>query len=118
MRISDWSSDVCSSDLRVHHVALRLAHLQHAPDGDRFVGRGVHGSAVGDLFDLFGEQPPAGGVLVGFVADHALGEQPVQRSGDAAVPDLPPRTDNAPRVKQNQDSLVEAYRWCYVTRTI
>src|SRR3546814_1522754 len=31
MRISDWSSDVCSSDLRIHHIAqfgLRIRHRQ------------------------------------------------------------------------------------------
>src|SRR3546814_1782945 len=33
MRISDWSSDVCSSDLR----ALRSIEQAHAPQQDRFL---------------------------------------------------------------------------------
>src|SRR3546814_2675128 len=29
MRISDWSSDVCSSDLRPRHMAYHLAAVRH-----------------------------------------------------------------------------------------
>src|SRR3546814_15630803 len=32
MRISDWSSDVCSSDLRAHHAAGRHARPRRFPD--------------------------------------------------------------------------------------
>src|SRR3546814_8446553 len=66
MRISDWSSDVCSSDLRVHgrHQAEAVgrgdppeagdAHLALAHDGDEDVER-LLGDAV-DLLDV--EQRP------------------------------------------------------------
>src|SRR3546814_10257743 len=38
MRISDWSSDVCSSDLRLIHERGRLAELKSARGGiDRLV---------------------------------------------------------------------------------
>src|SRR3546814_13367400 len=33
MRISDWSSDVCSSDLIANHVALRVAGQVRRQDG-------------------------------------------------------------------------------------
>src|SRR3546814_3598566 len=32
MRISDWSSDVCSSDLHVHPTAMRAAFRAKGPD--------------------------------------------------------------------------------------
>src|SRR3546814_5783098 len=56
MRISDWSSDVCSSDLRRHRDALRYrGHrsrrvdrvLGRVPDGDRQGARLVRGRRVG-----------------------------------------------------------------------
>src|SRR3546814_9718801 len=42
MRISDWSSDVCSSDLGPRDIAEddRIAFVAGAPDG---VGIGIHG---------------------------------------------------------------------------
>src|SRR3546814_14437756 len=63
MRISDWSSDVCSSDLEVHAVELQLAHQEvqagfleladeRCPGGGQLAGRdavvvGRAGAAVG-----------------------------------------------------------------------
>src|SRR3546814_2574699 len=40
MRISDWSSDVCSSDLDVTHLAL----VQTRDAGDRRFVKGLHGA--------------------------------------------------------------------------
>src|SRR3546814_1971782 len=37
MRISDWSSDVCSSDLRIDDIALRLRHLRAIGRADEAV---------------------------------------------------------------------------------
>src|SRR3546814_18263945 len=56
MRISDWSSDVCSSDLRLDEVI----HAQAAPQGD-FSGRRV-GDAVfaGDQGDAEGDAAGGG----------------------------------------------------------
>src|SRR3546814_15123807 len=39
MRISDWSSDVCSSDLPGHPEALRLAGIAHAAGGHHDLAR-------------------------------------------------------------------------------
>src|SRR3546814_3076711 len=45
MRISDWSSDVCSSDLecrletgRTHQIRVHMAHLKHPILGDPLYG--------------------------------------------------------------------------------
>src|SRR3546814_8185013 len=46
MRISDWSSDVCSSDLYIEGSDERAAHL------DLVVGEGRLQSATGDVADL------------------------------------------------------------------
>src|SRR3546814_14087001 len=53
MRISDWSSDVCSSDLTVHHddlvrklheretdIAIAVEVPRNAPVGSRWLGEG------------------------------------------------------------------------------
>src|SRR3546814_1116861 len=50
MRISDWSSDVCSSDLALHRRGH--AHSVEAYDDGRLVG-GIYGFAIGRMF--FGE---------------------------------------------------------------
>src|SRR3546814_13659767 len=84
MRISDWSSDVCSSDLR-----LRLAQLQHADRagarqrGARFVARNdPHRGAFGAR-----RQPP-GACVRGWAARdgraavlHQLGVAAVRAAG-------------------------------------
>src|SRR3546814_2539907 len=43
MRISDWSSDVCSSDLPDERRLLALAHLTVAEVGAALAGRGAVG---------------------------------------------------------------------------
>src|SRR3546814_3591164 len=38
MRISDWSSDVCSSDLPAEHVAIRVGkHICHWREGETLI---------------------------------------------------------------------------------
>src|SRR3546814_13541501 len=61
MRISDWSSDVCSSDLDAQHGALRAAFADADQRGAPHLGL-----AVEHRFDLFVAQGAGGG-------DHALG---------------------------------------------
>src|SRR3546814_19387042 len=39
MRISDWSSDVCSSDLHLYHVAVASRHLRGIRHPDAPLGR-------------------------------------------------------------------------------
>ncbi len=58
------------------HVLLRLRHLFAAADGDS-----VRHRAVRPAGHLFGEQPVAGPVPIGLVADHALREQAGERLG-------------------------------------
>src|SRR3546814_20136834 len=49
MRISDWSSDVCSSDLRQHDVlAARAEDLAHLRLGAAHVAIGIGGVEQGD----------------------------------------------------------------------
>src|SRR3546814_20188391 len=48
MRISDWSSDVCSSDLLDHNVDIGMANHLHAVGGDQNIV--AHQSAR--LFDI------------------------------------------------------------------
>src|SRR3546814_11573742 len=59
MRISDWSSDVCSSDLhsgtKSHGDELRARQsLGHARSGERC--RGTHGSKVGPFTQALGRE--------------------------------------------------------------
>src|SRR3546814_8339093 len=87
MRISDWSSDVCSSDLAVDPVVIDPALQRAAIDGVVHVrqhdGGGVHPVAV-DL-QIVADQLPRG---IGEVALHPqIVEQPARRrveAGDAA----------------------------------
>src|SRR3546814_3056075 len=57
MRISDWSSDVCSSDLHVHKLARASIYASSVAHWERFFaaerGAGRIGSAV-SVEDLFG----------------------------------------------------------------
>src|SRR3546814_13315563 len=50
MRIGDWSSDVCSSDLAVHQRALERAHHRGADRDDAT----TCGARASHLFDQFG----------------------------------------------------------------
>src|SRR3546814_7560846 len=97
MRISDWSSDVCSSDLRVA-VAIE-ADEACAGDGmlalmeavercqDRLQGRSLHIQRLGD-----GNIPAFGmGMMLGPAS--ALGLQPPVELGQAGEPE--PRLEEA-----------------------
>src|SRR3546814_15644580 len=56
MRISDWSSDVCSSDLDHHDV-----RIEHLLDAHAFLGAEEHGRAVGGRLEgdaLLGDLAP------------------------------------------------------------
>src|SRR3546814_14582210 len=89
MRISDWSSDVCSSDLQVGLFGDGTDHLQHAVDLLRLRGQ-VLNHAVG-AFDVFGK----GADLAAHAADRAaalagllagtLGRSEERRVGKACV---------------------------------
>src|SRR3546814_4152709 len=59
MRISDWSSDVCSSDLRTLHLAGE--HLRAGGDGR--VGRGVGDAIQRDALLAVGRDVVARGVV-------------------------------------------------------
>src|SRR3546814_16827401 len=55
LRISDWSSDVCSSDLLAQHVALALQGAgvdAGAVDGLRLRGGHVHGELAAERLEL------------------------------------------------------------------
>src|SRR3546814_18937872 len=77
MRISDWSSDVCSSDLTDHIVVgeigaellLVLGIAQTKGEIDR----------VGDMKDVVGEQRPVAIVLIIAVVDAAQIVEPVEQ---------------------------------------
>src|SRR3546814_2637842 len=79
MRISDWSSDVCSSDL------LAVAH-----------------------FDIIGRKPLAFGGFVRLVRHHALGEQPGERLGHVQHADMAKRARPEAGVEQVQDRMFDA----------
>src|SRR3546814_9187736 len=66
MRISDWSSDVCSSDLRIRDKTMLLPYLQKATEGRDFAAvhpvsalkrKGLE-ALVAALLALVPEQPP------------------------------------------------------------
>src|SRR3546814_2768008 len=66
MRISDWSSDVCSSDLRLHRHAQRLLHVleERAEGGLQRRGRFGRDDAEVELLGhlgLGGGRPQGGG---------------------------------------------------------
>src|SRR3546814_20794631 len=42
MRISDWSSDVCSSDLEVHHSLLKIRFHRHRRWNAAVINRRIH----------------------------------------------------------------------------
>src|SRR3546814_7044361 len=49
MRISDWSSDVCSSDLKIHG---------HIPVNNTAAGTKAAGMASGDFLEIYGSDAP------------------------------------------------------------
>src|SRR3546814_13322226 len=52
MRISDWSSDVCSSDLSVLHIAPQQHHIVLEREYPRYAGSAATAVEVGDLHAL------------------------------------------------------------------
>src|SRR3546814_10452838 len=102
MRISDWSSDVCSSDLALQRVVARIAggaeklqgivgHLDRHLGGEDLRLRGLQhvgkaGSAVGSLMD----EGAGGGELRRHVGQHPLqalelADRPAELLAPAAV---------------------------------
>src|SRR3546814_16016790 len=115
MRISDWSSDVCSSDLLAVHQVLAVEDLLHA------LGKGVqHGGVVVQIARLHElDLRVAGGDDIGVVVDalhqdageEELGKHaealvaeprrmphpaPAPRTGDAGAPSPPPSAHKYP----------------------
>ena len=70
---------------RVDDVFLGLAHLFRAAKGHRAAALAVHQAAVVAAGHLFRVYPGAVGVLVGLVADHALGQQAGERFLDPQI---------------------------------
>src|SRR3546814_16162134 len=90
MRIRDWSSDVCSSDLGTHVVVVGGAGLVHV-EGRRVVGAGQVGEGLVEAVGL--DRPAAVGERAG-AGDHVdvgragpLAEGPALRR-PGAVPDV------------------------------
>src|SRR3546814_8005432 len=74
MRISDWSSDVCSSDLLAVGVAIDVATIERRPD--RLLG------ATGPTFEEDGFFPRRHlerriAIVVGWATDHAIRAAPM-----------------------------------------
>src|SRR3546814_5442371 len=87
MRISDWSSDVCSSDLRIVEAQLRL-DLHHEPAagdaGDRAQEDGAERTRIargGGDRDEAGDRTRTGAEQRSLVAERALGEHPEEDAG-------------------------------------
>src|SRR3546814_3160968 len=88
MRISDWSSDVCSSDLVVVVEHVELAQLQVSGERRGFGGDAFHqvaiagdhpGAVIDD--DVPGAVVPRGQLRLGHGHAHGVGEALSQRSG-------------------------------------
>src|SRR3546814_5417336 len=85
MRISDWSSDVCSSDLDVELVAVPAAAVHEdaaARGGDGQVGLGLAEAADvgGELTDLRAHQAQFLGALLGVRAFELARQRQLSRS--------------------------------------
>src|SRR3546814_7065470 len=78
MRISDWSSDVCSSDLlaEVGVVAVVSQQALHGLRNELALELGQH--RMPDVEDQHHPQPVA--VVPGFVADGVVEHQPIGRA--------------------------------------
>src|SRR3546814_16856537 len=92
MRISDWSSDVCSSDLIGKAEAVLLGEGLHVLVGILRIGGGVVGVYAGDAdaellqFPRLCRQPPGDGAHVGAVVAEVDAERSEERSvGKACV---------------------------------
>src|SRR3546814_15530765 len=87
MRISDWSSDVCSSDLQKHHraevVGIVFEHLlEHQLGARRIVGAEIQNGQVGAGVGRAGTQLqrlPEGRTTLGVVAAGRSEERSVEK---------------------------------------
>src|SRR3546814_12854545 len=80
MRISDWSSDVCSSDLRIEHLLAQRRSNTRAVVGDVDLDRPVVSGTQGDRH--------LGAVLDGIIDNVA---DPARQNTRSAGPCEPPR---------------------------
>src|SRR3546814_13650852 len=80
MRISDWSSDVCSSDLSIWHGGERIAQ----EDGRRMTSIGIFGSA-GRMGRTIADLLAAEGVALAGGTDAGDDPLPLARAADALV---------------------------------
>src|SRR3546814_6929035 len=102
MRISDWSSDVCSSDLRgAHVVAHRHRRGVPANGGDRRADR--HGDAPGswDPLRATRARPPRARA------------PPMRRARSMPFRTLPPRPTSRPRSEEHTSELQSLMRISY-----
>src|SRR3546814_3595465 len=89
MRISDWSSDVCSSDLSIWHGGERIAQ----EDGRRMTSIGIFGSA-GRMGRTIADLLAAEGVALAGGTDAGDDPLPLARAADALVDfSIPPALD-------------------------
>src|SRR3546814_13139809 len=106
MRISDWSSDVCSSDLHILHSAERNSV---EPEG----GRGRDGG-VADVHIVHGTSVPARFDLAPF--DAGIGERFVERLahefGRVGIPTL---AETRTAHTQDRDLVLDSRRHDYAT---
>src|SRR3546814_1569391 len=113
MRISDWSSDVCSSDLDGQHTYVLEDGLAHAAL-DR-LGAGAVGDGMGqDEVDAVARKDQAADARGGVHADGDGAEAGAQHRGQKAAvagEDDPPRHDRlAGRKAAAHDGAVEVFR--------
>src|SRR3546814_2101655 len=92
MRISDWSSDVCSSDLgrERHHLAARVPHMPgieilglHAVFGSRLEEHALDATPVDEVVDI--APAPGGGergVHIGEIEAESARLLPVDLAGE------------------------------------
>src|SRR3546814_6752289 len=119
MRISDWSSDVCSSDLLAHHEAARQPEL---------LGGHAHNQPVADLVECLevdgdahrGLLHSADGVDLGQLHEHVGGETEAELAEAAGVhadPDLglvgDPAVEVEHRSEQHTSELQSLMRISY-----
>ena len=92
---------------RVDDVLFRFRHLLGTTDGHRHARLSMD-QGVALSFDHVGRlDPGAGFVLVGFVADHALGEQAREWLIHAGMTCFLHRPGEKPRIKQVQDRVFD-----------
>src|SRR3546814_19257184 len=103
MRISDWSSDVCSSDLRQQHERRRR---QHGSECAPALGLGIE--AEKELRQAVHDEGPAGPPRIAAAA--VIGDE--GRVDDAPGDD--PLADDPGRIEQYQgDKQAEGMRRCH-----